>query len=34
MKVFISADMEGATGVTSWDDVNAEKPPIRGSGGS
>jgi D-amino peptidase len=29
LKVFISADMEGATGVTSWDDVNAEKPPYQ-----
>ena len=27
MKVFISADMEGATGVTTWDDVHAGKPP-------
>jgi D-amino peptidase len=26
MKVFISADMEGTTGVTAWDDVNPEKP--------
>lgn len=26
MKVFISADMEGTTGVTSWDDVSPGKP--------
>lgn len=27
MKVFISADMEGTTGVTGWDDVTSGKPP-------
>lgn len=27
MKVFISADMEGATGVTGWDDVGPGKQP-------
>ena len=26
MKVYISADMEGITGVTHWDEVNPEKP--------
>ena len=26
MKVYISADMEGITGVTHWDEVEHEKP--------
>ena len=27
MKIYISADMEGITGVTHWDEVDHNKPP-------
>ena len=27
MKVYISADMEGITGVAHWDEVDHNKPP-------